>query len=466
MLKRDTEYRLENVREALLNPGGFYYDSTDGTVTVILDQPLTPDGEHPVATSLGCLVRLDNARFLNLRNLIFRHGGGYRPALSRHYDIGGREVPNYPLGKRIDAESPFPYGTAAQAAVHVPGTIFLANTTDCEITGCTVTATGWYGIEAGPGCSRLLIDRNELCELGAGGIRIGGSPANGPAELRTSRIIVTNNHIHDGGLVHPSGIGVLITHAFGNLVEHNHIHDLRYSGVSAGWCWGYGETVTRENRIGWNYIHDLGKEVVSDMGGVYLLGAQPGTVVSGNVIHDVRSKTYGGWALYTDEGSSFITLENNVCYDCSDNLYHQHYGSMNVVRNNVFAFAGEALLRVSRPERHMCILFERNILLSDGCPVFRLSREQIEERLVSSGRNLLWNVCGAPVYCRFGEGEALDLAAAQAAGAEHGSVIADPRFADAAHRDFRLMPDSPALKMGFVPIDIADVGPRGARVPG
>ncbi len=114
----------------------------------------------------------------------------------------------------------------------------------------------------------------------------------------------------------------------------------------------------------------------------------------------------------------------------------------------------------------MCILFERNILLSDGCPVFRLSREQIEERLVSSGRNLLWNVCGAPVYCRFGEGEALDLAAAQAAGAEHGSVIADPRFADAAHRDFRLMPDSPALKMGFVPIDIADVGPRGARVPG
>ena len=46
MTSGDTEYRFENVREALLEPGEFYYDNTDNTVTVILDEPLEADGEQ------------------------------------------------------------------------------------------------------------------------------------------------------------------------------------------------------------------------------------------------------------------------------------------------------------------------------------------------------------------------------------------------------------------------------------
>ena len=40
------------------------------------------------------------------------------------------------------------------------------------------------------------------------------------------------------------------------------------------------------------------------------------------------------------------------------------------------------------------------------------------------------------------------------------SVIADPRFVDPDRFDFRLKPDSPALKLGFKPIDMSTVGPR------
>jgi len=38
------------------------------------------------------------------------------------------------------------------------------------------------------------------------------------------------------------------------------------------------------------------------------------------------------------------------------------------------------------------------------------------------------------------------------------SIVADPRFMSATNHDFRLQPDSPALKMGFKSLDLRAVG--------
>jgi hypothetical protein len=48
----------------------------------------------------------------------------------------------------------------------------------------------------------------------------------------------------------------------------------------------------------------------------------------------------------------------------------------------------------------------------------------------------------------------------QAFGVETHSLCADPKFVDAARGDFRLSPDSPALKLGFQAIDLAKIGLR------
>ena len=47
----------------------------------------------------------------------------------------------------------------------------------------------------------------------------------------------------------------------------------------------------------------------------------------------------------------------------------------------------------------------------------------------------------------------------QQAGGDVHSIVADPMFVDAEHGDFRLKPESPALKQGFEPIPFDKIGP-------
>ena len=71
-------------------------------------------------------------------------------------------------------------------------------------------------------------------------------------------------------------------------------------------------------------------------------------------------------------------------------------------------------------------------------------------------RNCYWAAppAGAPNFA------GMDLKQRQAKGQDKSSVIADPLFVDPSKADFRLRKDSPALKLGFEPIDTSSVGPR------
>ncbi len=49
----------------------------------------------------------------------------------------------------------------------------------------------------------------------------------------------------------------------------------------------------------------------------------------------------------------------------------------------------------------------------------------------------------------------------QKRGLDNHSLNADPLFVDPANDDYSLKPDSPALKLGFRPIDMSRVGLKG-----
>lgn len=182
--------------------------------------------------------------------------------------------------------------------------------------------------------------------IGAQAVYIRGENVDVSDENVTKDIRVTNNSISKYGRVFFNAVGMLVIHANSVEISHNEIHDGYYTAVSVGWVWGYSYSVTYNNKICDNLIYNIGQGWLSDMGGIYTLGNQPGTVISGNIIHNVAADPdeggYGGWGIYLDEGSSYITVEKNLAYSCGSNAYHLNYGSYNMVRNNIFVLSGES----------------------------------------------------------------------------------------------------------------------------
>jgi hypothetical protein len=58
--------------------------------------------------------------------------------------------------------------------------------------------------------------------------------------------------------------------------------------------WNYVDTHNANNTIAFNDIHTIGQGDLSDMGCVYHLGQDTGTVIESNVCHNVTSFNYGG----------------------------------------------------------------------------------------------------------------------------------------------------------------------------
>ena len=84
--------------------------------------------------------------------------------------------------------------------------------------------------------------------------------------------------------------------------------------------------------------------VLSDGGGIYFCGyLHAGTVVRGNVVHDINHHLThcSAKGIYLDNPSSDIVVENNLCYDISS-LGIQAKGERNQIRNNIFAYCGVA----------------------------------------------------------------------------------------------------------------------------
>lgn len=174
-------------------------------------------------------------------------------------------------------------------------------------------------------------------------------------------------------------------------------------------------------------------------------------------MHHVDSFSYGGWGLYTDEGSSHIVLRNNLVHHTKDGGFDQHYGRANLVENNVFAFGRECLVRRNdRKDQHSSFTFQRNMVLGDHPKMLCGGWKGGPESRYSLGDNVYWVTGGAaPDFA----GKAM-AAWRTATGQDARSLVADPRFEDAGSGDFRLRPGSPALRVGFRPWDFRRAGPR------
>ena len=434
-------FLVANVREALQQPGEWYLDRKKGELTYLPHPDESPDQAVVVAPRLRYLVLFKGdvaqrrwVEYLELRGLTFAHSNWVTP----------------PEGQS------FP-----QAEINLGAAVAAEAARNLVLDRCAVRHTGEYGVAFGPGCQHNRVENCELVDLGAGGIKIGnalptewgntlGAPEDQAAVV--SHHTIRNCLIAHGGRLHSAGIGVWIGHSPYNVIQHNDVFDFYYSAFSIGWVWGYGPSLAHHNDLGFNHAHTIGQGVLSDMGCIYTLGISPGTVIHDNHFHDVVSYDYGGWGLYTDEGSTGVVMRNNLVYRCSRGGFHQHYGRENRIENNIFAYGGEHQLQRTRTEDHISFYFQHNIVLWDNdSPLLGSNWKDNNFRL---DHNLYWHG-GKPVV--FPGDLTLEQWQKERNQDVH-SRIADPQFADAPQGDFHLADDSPAYQIGFQPFDYTQAG--------
>ncbi len=437
----DQRFWTENYRAALDAPGEWFLDKAKGEVLYL---PLPGEDmtkAEVIAPVVTKFIVMKGAHDVRFEGISFQYSQHLYPADGLH---------------------------DGQAATTSDGCIEIEDCRGIHFENCEIAHTGLHGIWFKNGCTESSVKHCHLHHLGGGGVYVGetGRPED---ERVNHHIVVDDCIIQHGGRLHPSACGVVFTHTQHCAVTHCDIGDFYYTGVSAGWNWGYGDTASRETLVENNHIHHLGWAYLSDMGGFYGLGTSPGTIIRGNHVHHIASHRYGGWGLYNDEGASDTLMENNLVHDTWNAGFHQHYGYFNTVRNNIFAFGNSAQIQASRNEARLRFRYLNNIVVWDlASPLLdggewnwkffdKTERGDPKDSLVFR-KNLYWPTDGKiPALLtktKFTWDEWRKM------GRDSGSQFGDPMFENLAARDFRLKPGSPAEKLGFKPWDLTLAGVR------
>jgi hypothetical protein len=427
-----SRFLIENYKSALNTPGEWFLERS-GYLYYIPKEGETPENLFFFAPVLKEFIviqgsqtngkKIENIRFENLA-----------------FEVADYNTP--PDGNEPE-----------QAAASVGAVVTLDFARNIEFRNCEIAHTGTYAFWFRRACSNCAVNQCYMHDLGAGGIKIGETIIRPDADEITNNISIDNNIIMDAGHVFPCAVGIIIFNASDNKLTHNEIANLRYSGISVGWVWGYSYSPSKRNLIAFNHIHHLGWGELCDMGGVYTLAASEGTVVSNNLIHHVYSFDYGGWGLYTDEGSYGITMENNLVYACKNSGFHQHYGKENIIRNNIFALNIRSQLQATRIEEHRSLSFTNNIVYFNNGTL--LSSNWHKFNLLTDN-NLYWDIRTKDI--RFGDASFADW---KKSGKDIHSVIADPMFVNPSVFDFHLKKNSPAKRINFIPFNYSEAGVYG-----
>jgi hypothetical protein len=383
---------------------------------------------------------------------------------------------------------------------------------DCAVEQCEFGHSGAAAIRCDLHAQRIHIARNHIHHVGGAGVLLAGYGP-GVKDVNHHNTVV-NNHIHHVGQVLWHAPGIFAWQSGSNRIAHNLVHHTPYTAIvvsgrivldrnglaecskTVRWKeidaatgnasretgWGRGTALkpwrqrepflhARRNLVEYNDIHHC-MLILSDGNGIYVSGAGDGNQIRFNRIHDVDSPSMLS-AIRCDDDQHGVTIHGNIVANCcGDGIVIK--GTNDITNNIVCGLRGKTPDGVACLHCRGCIVLpyghctgaviERNLLVADELGTRVLS----EKRKSRLGAALLRH-CRADrnLYFSFADPDwgARHFAAQRKYGIEQHSIAANPRFLDPSAGDFRLGKDSPAIALGFVPIDQDRIGPSAKAGP-
>ena len=467
---------VENMAEELDRPGEWYHDPRARRIYF-----MTPDGTDP-----------------NAGQATFPCGAEILKVAAGNVSVVGLELTGGAAGVRID------------------------HADRVELLGCDIHDIGHHG---GTGVwvmgHHVRLADCDIYNIGGNGIFVQGYPKEIRVDDRLD-VAVENNYVHHCGQVNSHGIGIWIT-GQGVRVSHNLVHDMPRCGLfgygrfceisynrvrhvntindDTGALYGGGWTGGIGTKVCYNWFSDsIGFQRQRD---------------GGYRLHK------GACGIYPDEGCGGLEVYGNLVENCHHVAMHLHNGRWITISNNVFIsngalpvgkntaqlslqtwnndpngyFVHDRRAAISNEYRRLVVADPRwlrypalaqapdnaTAFADDGTTMMGVQvRNNIVyypdqgEGMMLRGwklntstnffdRNVYWPGQTTNVNMNAGQKGGPDWASWRATGEDANSVIADPLFTDFARHDYRLKPDSPALKLGFADLPYAEMGLRVSR---
>ena len=354
--KHPSPFYLTNAKELIDEPGEWYHDIRGHKLYYMprINEKLGMRNEKlsAIVPVLETLVEVIGSaehpvRNITIEGITFSHTTWMRPSEKGHVPLqaGMYLTEAYKLRPSIDRPNNHKLdnqGWLGRAAAAVE----LRYAEDVNFKDCHFEHLGGSGLDYVLACRRGKTENCTFSDIAMNGYVCGSFSPEGlethlpyqPTDFREvcTQQEVSNCLFHEVSNEDWGCVAICAGYVSGINIEHNTIHDVSYTGISLGWGWNRDLVCMKDNKVHANLIYNYAQHMY-DCAGIYTLGNQPGTVISENVVRDIATPSYvhdpNHWFyLYTDEGSSNITLRDN--WTPSEKFLKNANGPGNIWENN------------------------------------------------------------------------------------------------------------------------------------
>ncbi|WP_265792684.1 L-rhamnose mutarotase [Pedobacter sp. MC2016-15] len=347
----NSAFFLSNAIQFLNEPGEWFLDKVNRKIYY------WPKKNENLSTASVTIPVLENllimkgtadrpVSYVYFKGISFAHSSWLRPSQAGH-------VPHQSGMYMMDAYKLKIPGTADKKTLEnqawvgrPPAAAEVAYAHHTGFTDCSFKHLGATGLDYQRGTHDNQIMGNLFKDISGTGIQTGvfsdeAQEVHIPYQPKDEREICSNDLFSNNVLTDIANedwgaVGIGAGYVRGIRIEHNDLSELSYMGISMGWGWTRTVNVMKDNRISRNRIVRYGKHMY-DVSAIYTLSAQPNSFITGNVADSIYKAPYAHdpnhwFYLYTDEGSSFITVKDN--WTRSDKYLQNANGPGNIWQNN------------------------------------------------------------------------------------------------------------------------------------